>query len=53
MNSQERFKDYWEKLNKGICPRCEKPMTLKQKGPCVYANPCDHRLCQGRISSEV
>ncbi len=53
MTSEERFKEYWDNIQKGICPRCNQPMTLEQKGRCVYAIPCNHRLYQGRIASEM
>lgn len=37
-------------LANDICPRCERPITHKrQVGRCVYADPCGHRLYQGRL----
>ena len=32
-----------------ICPHCETPIARRaQVGRCVYAEPCGHRLYQGR-----
>jgi hypothetical protein len=37
-------------LQNNICPTCKQPIEKrKQVGRCVYANPCGHRLYQGRI----
>jgi hypothetical protein len=32
----------------GRCPTCGADMTERQVGPCVYAEPCGHRIGQGR-----
>lgn len=33
----------------GICPTHGTPMTKRQVGRCVYADPCGCRLYQGRL----
>jgi DNA-directed RNA polymerase subunit RPC12/RpoP len=32
----------------GKCYHCGKPMKQTQVGRCVYADPCGHRLWQGK-----
>lgn len=40
---------YLTKLASNICPQCDAPVERKnQVGRCVYAEPCGHRLYQGR-----
>lgn len=37
------------RINEGLCPECgEKPARERQVGRCVYAEPCGHRMYQGR-----
>lgn len=37
------------KLATDICPHCDTPVEKKvQAGSCVYAEPCGHRLYQGK-----
>lgn len=38
---------YLDKLARDICPYCDQPITKRQIGCCVYAEPCGHRLYQG------
>ena len=36
-----------------FCPHCHAPITRRvQVGRCVYAEPCQHRLFQGRLPKE-
>lgn len=38
------------KLQGDICPDCNRKVENKvQVGPCVYAEPCGHRLYQGKL----
>lgn len=37
-----------EKIRSGICPHCDKAITLRQVGSCVYGS-CGHRLYQGKV----
>jgi hypothetical protein len=48
--SRESLKQYFDKIEQGICPHCDQPMTQKEVRPCVYASPCGHRLFQGTIA---
>lgn len=37
-------------LKNHICPDCGTPITSKRQiGRCVYAEPCGHRLYQGKL----
>jgi hypothetical protein len=47
---QARMDEWARKLESDVCPHCDQAMTKKQVGPCVYAEPCGHRLYQGRIA---
>lgn len=47
--SEAHIKAYFEDIHNGICPICKKPITKKQVGRCVYADPCGHRLYQGTL----
>ena len=39
-----------KELSGHICPTCKQPFTKKRQiGRCVYAEPCGHRLYQGRV----
>jgi hypothetical protein len=49
-DAKQHVRDFFTKIEQGICPECDQPMTKKQVGPCVYAEPCAHRLYQGRVS---
>lgn len=41
---------FFSNLANDICPHCQTPITGKrQVGRCVYADPCGHRLYQGRL----
>lgn len=47
--SNEAVASYLAKLNDGHCPHCDAAIVeRKQIGRCVYANPCGHRLYQGK-----
>lgn len=47
--SEEAFVRYVTLLDAGKCPECETVVTKrKQVGRCVYAEPCGHRLYQGK-----
>lgn len=38
------------RLEAGLCPHCgAKVEQERQVGPCVYAEPCGHRMYQGRL----
>lgn len=50
---RDGFAEMWRKIDAGICPNHNTPMTLKQIGRCVYADPCGCRLYQGRIDRKV
>lgn len=51
--SEAYIKAYFEKVAMGICPICDRLMTKKQVGRCVYGDPCGHRLYQGTIPKEA
>lgn len=41
---------YLEALKSGKCPVCHQlVMQEEQRGMCVYASPCGHRLFQGSV----
>lgn len=41
--------EYFERLTAGLCPFCGVKIEKQvQVGRCVYAEPCNHRLYQGR-----
>ena len=45
----ETFTRYINDLDANICPFCKTAIQRrKQVGRCVYAEPCNHRLYQGR-----
>lgn len=47
--SDEALTRYLTKLAGGLCPECDAPVKQrKQVERCVYAEPCGHRLYQGR-----
>ncbi len=35
-------------LEAGRCTVCHQPAKQRQVGPCVYGDPCGHRMFQGR-----
>ncbi len=46
-----QVEDWIGKLKANICPHCNQPIQHKrQAGRCVYAEPCGHRLYQGRAA---
>lgn len=47
---RRRIDEALSNLASDICPQCKTPVTTKrQVGPCVYGDPCGHRLYQGKI----
>jgi len=47
--ADESIKEWLGKLANNICPECDTPVKKqRQVGRCVYADPCGHRLFQGR-----
>lgn len=49
VDARARITEYVTKVALNVCPICEKPVERqRQVGPCVYADPCGHRLYQGR-----
>lgn len=50
----ESVRRYLGKINDDICPVCDGKVTRQnQVGPCVYAEPCGHRLFQGEAREVV
>lgn len=47
--SHESIAKFFADIEAGTCPHCGKAMKKRQIGPCVYAEPCGHRLYQGRV----
>lgn len=45
----ERLNQYFEDLKNDICPNHKIPITKKQIGRCIYADPCGCRLGQGKL----
>lgn len=46
------FKEFYRTFNeivKGKCSHCGDPMTQRQAGGCVVAEPCGHRLFRGTL----
>ena len=44
------FNQVKKELEEGICPTCKQKISKhKQVGRCVYAEPCTHRLYQGKM----
>lgn len=46
-----RLRSTMEKIASGVCPYCDKSITLRQVGSCVYGS-CGHRLYQGKVPRE-
>lgn len=41
-----------QRLTSGVCPECGAAVEReRQVGRCVYAEPCNHRLYQGRTGA--
>ena len=47
--SRKEIKAFFDEMASGKCPHCHQPMTKRQVGRCVYAEPCGHRLYQGKV----
>lgn len=48
--TEERLRVTLERMAQGFCPECDQKVERKrQVGPCIYAEPCGHRLGQGRL----
>jgi activating signal cointegrator 1 len=46
----EALRQFVENLDNAICPTCKKAYAKQtQVGRCVYAEPCGHRLYQGKV----
>lgn len=46
--AEESTQRFTRALEEGRCPHCEQPVAReRQVGPCVYAEPCGHRMYQG------
>jgi len=46
---EKHIRQYFEDIAQDVCPICHKAFERKkQVGRCVYAEPCGHRLYQGR-----
>lgn len=43
-----RFRETMDNIQNNICPTHKTPMTKRQVGRCVYAEPCGCRLYQGK-----
>ncbi len=47
--AEEATRRFVAALEEGRCPHCEQVVEReRQVGPCVYAEPCGHRMYQGR-----
>jgi|GEM_PF-1080565 len=52
--SNSQFVAFLSHLAQGTCPHCGTPVKReKQVGRCVYAEPCGHRLYQGKTRERV
>lgn len=48
------IRSWVNKLANDICPHCDTPIQREvQVGRCVYAEPCNHRLYQGRAKRKA
>jgi hypothetical protein len=46
---QDTLQRFSQRLVDGQCPHCGRPVEReRQVGSCVYAEPCGHRMYQGR-----
>lgn len=46
---EETIEKFLGRLKDGDCPHCGVKVTKRiQVGPCVYAEPCGHRIGQGK-----
>lgn len=50
---REDFARFWRDVDAGICPNHHTPITLRQVGRCVYADPCGCRLYQGEVDRKA
>lgn len=52
-DSRSVLAEFVTKLATNVCPTCDQTVERqRQVGPCVYADPCGHRLYQGRVSQK-
>lgn len=47
--ARDRLRQRFADIEAGICPHHKRPITLRQVGRCVYAEPCGCRLYQGTL----
>lgn len=48
------LKEFLAKLENNICPSCDAVIEKKiEVKPCIYAEPCGHRLYQGTLNLET
>jgi hypothetical protein len=51
--AEARIAELLGKLHDNICPHCDTPVEKqRQVGRCVYAEPCGHRLYQGKAKKQ-
>jgi hypothetical protein len=49
---EAQIAEYLAEIDKSVCPHCKRAVERKQQvGRCVYAEPCGHRLYQGRVAN--
>lgn len=48
---REHVRQFTEDLKADRCPVCHQPAKQRQVGPCVYGDPCGHRMFQGRAKA--
>ncbi len=46
---EERIAEWSHKIASNVCPTHNIPITKKQVGRCIYAEPCGCRLGQGKL----
>ena len=51
--AQQAAAQYFIDLFAGVCPFCKQPYTERQVRRSVYAEPCGHRLYQGKVGAFV
>lgn len=50
---QTFIKVFFDDLKRGVCPHCQTAIEKRQQvGRCVYAEPCGHRLYQGKVAND-
>lgn len=47
---REHSRRQWADIQANICPTHKQPITKRQVGRCVYAEPCGCRLYQGTLT---